>query len=55
MAAEYGYLSGDVLSGSGCLRIAVSPTEAKVDYLLSDGNELDSTIAYSYTLRPERY
>lgn len=54
MAAEYGYVSGDFLSGSGCLQITVSPNEAKVDYLLSDGNELDSTVARSYTLRPER-
>ncbi len=52
MAAEYGYHSGDFLSGSGCLRIAVSPSEAKIDYLLSDGNELDTTVAYSYTLAP---
>ena len=50
MAAEYGYRTGDFLSGSGCLRIAVSPSEAKVDYLLSDGNELDTTVAYSYKL-----
>ena len=50
MAAEYGYRTGDFLSGSGCLQIAVSPNEAKVDYLLSDGNELDTTVAYSYKL-----
>jgi hypothetical protein len=48
MATEYGYVSGDILSGSGCLQIAVSPNEAKVDYLLSDGNELDTTVAFSY-------
>lgn len=50
MAAEYGYVSGDILSGSGCLQIVVSPKEAKVDYLLSGGNELATMVAYSYTL-----
>jgi len=50
MAAEYGYRTGNFLSGSGCLRIAVSPSEATVDYLLSDGNASDTTVAYSYTL-----
>jgi hypothetical protein len=54
MAAEYGYDSGDILSGSGCLQIAVSAKETKVDYLLSNGIELDTTVAYSYTLIPER-
>ncbi len=52
MAAEYGYQSGDFLPGSGCLRIAISPEEATVDYLLSDGNDSDTTVAYSYTLTP---
>ena len=52
MAAEYGYQTGDFLSGSGCLRIAISPEEATVDYLLSDGNKSDITVAYSYTLTP---
>ena len=53
MAADYGYDSGDILSGSGCLRIAVSPDESTVDFLLSDGNDLDTTVAYSYTLTLE--
>jgi len=53
MAAEYGYRSGEFLSGSGCLRISVSPDEAAVDYLLSDGNDSDTNVAFSYTLKPE--
>ena len=52
MAAEYGYVSGDILSGSGCLQIVVSPKETKVDFLLSGGNELGTMVAYSYTLTP---
>ena len=52
MAADYGYLSGDILSGSGCLQIVVSPEETKVDYVLSDGNESDATVAFSYALKP---
>jgi hypothetical protein len=34
-AAEYGYLSGIILGGSGHLRVTVSPKEASVDYVSS--------------------
>ncbi|TWU39784.1 metallophosphoesterase family protein [Novipirellula artificiosorum] len=52
MATDYGYQTGEFLSGSGCLRIAISPKKAIVDFLLSDGNGSDTTTAYSYTLTP---
>ena len=52
MAAEYGYNSGDILSGSGCLRILVSPEKTKVDYVLCDGDESDATVAFSDGVPP---
>ena len=42
---EYGYQQGVILPGSGYLRLTVSDTEVKVDYVRPD-----RTVAYSYKL-----
>jgi hypothetical protein len=34
-AAEYGYVAGDILGGSGHVRVTVTPNKAKIDYILS--------------------
>lgn len=34
-AAEYGYVQGDILAGSGHMRVTVSPEAATIDYVLS--------------------
>jgi predicted phosphodiesterase len=44
-AVEYGYKSGVILSSSGYLRVTVSPTEAKVEYVRPD-----KSVAHSYVL-----
>ncbi len=46
-AAEYGYLSGDVLGGPGHLRVTVAPDGVKVDYVRSEGGQ----VSYSYTIK----
>jgi len=47
-AAEYGYLSGDILGGPGHIRVTVGPEKVTVDYVCSDGGQ----VAYSYTIQP---
>jgi predicted phosphodiesterase len=47
-AAEYGYLSGDVLGGPGHIRVMVSPNGVTVDYVRSEGGQVN----YSYTIQP---
>ena len=55
-AAEYGYLEGDVLAGSGHMRLTVSPDATTIDYILSvlprdegpNGN--NGGVAYSYSI-----
>lgn len=47
-AAEYGYLSGDLLGGPGHIRVTVSPEQVTVDYVRSEGGQVD----YSYTIQP---
>jgi hypothetical protein len=44
------YQSGDILSNSGHVRVTVSPTEVKVDYIRSYLDRPDE-LAYSYSLR----
>lgn len=44
---EYGYQQGVILPSSGYLRLTVSDTEVKVDYV-----HPDRTVAYSYRLSP---
>jgi len=57
-ATEYGYVEGEILAGSGHLRVSVSPQEAVVDFILSvlpedeRGNQRNAAVAYSYTLTP---
>jgi hypothetical protein len=56
-ATAYGYLSGEILSSSGYLRIRVSATQARVEYvkvyLPGLGTGLQTgTVAASYTLTP---
>ena len=47
-AAEYGYLSGDVLGGPGHIRVMVSPNGVTADYVRSEGGYVD----YSYIIQP---
>jgi hypothetical protein len=47
-AAEYGYLSGDILGGPGHIRVTVSPNGVTVDYVSST----DGQVIYSYTIQP---
>jgi hypothetical protein len=55
-AKEYGYVTGDVLGGPGHLRIAVSSSQVKIDYVRSYLPEDENTqrkngkVDYSYTL-----
>jgi len=57
-AREYGYVEGEILAGSGHLRVSVSPQEAVVDFVLSvlpedeRGSQRNAAVAYSYTLTP---
>jgi predicted phosphodiesterase len=44
-AAEYGYVNGTILGGSGHLRVKVSPRETAVAYVRTDG-----TVAHSYVI-----
>jgi len=44
-AAEYGYGNGVILGSSGHLRIVVSPSQAKVDYIRPD-----RSVAHSYVI-----
>jgi hypothetical protein len=48
-AAEYGYTNGVILPSSGHIRVAVSATQAKAEYIHTDG-----TIAHSYVIAPAR-
>lgn len=48
-AAEYGYRDGALLGGSGHIRIAVSETGIRADYVLSDGS-----IAHTYAVPAAR-
>ena len=56
LAADYGYVHGDVLSGSGHLRATVTPTTVTVDYvrayLAADVNSgrRNGEVAYRYTI-----
>jgi hypothetical protein len=55
-AAEYGYKSGTILSSAGHLRVTVSDSEAKVDYVRAvlpkdeTGQRKSGQIGYTYTL-----
>jgi len=47
-AEEYGYLSGDIVPGSGYLKVSVSSEEAVVDFIQSGPDE----VVYSYSIAP---
>jgi hypothetical protein len=49
-AAEYGYLSGDILGGSGHLRVSVSSIGVTVDFIRSVLDKSDE-LAFSYTIK----
>ncbi|MFC1597427.1 hypothetical protein ACFL5Q_05755 [Planctomycetota bacterium] len=55
-AREYGYVEGEILAGSGHLRVSVSPQEAVVDFILSvlpedeRGSQRNAAVAYSYSI-----
>ena len=56
-AQEYGYIHGDVLGGSGYVRVKVGEGAARVDYVLSlsprdeTGTRKNGAVAYSYSVR----
>lgn len=59
-ASEYGYVTGELLGGSGHLRVRVAPGQATVEYVRSclpederDGRQNGGVVA-SYELRPPR-
>ena len=46
-AAEYGYVSGKTIGGSGVLKITTNSTSIKVDFIRSDGSTADSYVKNS--------
>jgi predicted phosphodiesterase len=56
-AQEYGYVHGEVLGGSGFVRVKITGDEAIVDYVLSisareeAGSRKNGAVAYSYRVR----
>jgi len=51
-AAEYGYRSGALLGGSGCLRVRVMLGQTTVEYRCCGGREFK--IAHSYAITASR-
>jgi hypothetical protein len=57
-AADYGYLSGDILGGPGHLRVTVSPEQVTVDYVRSylpqdeKSGQQNGQVDYTYTIIP---
>ena len=55
-AKEYGYVSGDVLGGPGHLRVTVSPSNVKVEYVRSylpkdeDAQRKNGQVDYTYII-----
>ena len=55
-AGEYGYVTGELLGGSGHMRVTVSPDHAVVDYVLSvllgdeRGSRKNGSVAHSYSV-----
>lgn len=60
-AEVYGYLEGDILGGTGYLRITVSPDEANVEYVLTRKPATETPehpngeVVHSYTLKASDY
>ncbi len=46
-AVEYGYVNGDVVAGSGHLRVEVTPGQVSVDFVRAEAGQVD----YSYTIK----
>jgi hypothetical protein len=46
-AAEYGYVSGKTIGGSGFLKITTNSSSIKVDFVRSDGSIADSYVKNS--------
>lgn len=57
LASEYGYISGNVIAGSGYLRVMVSEMQAQVDFvrihLDQNGNQIQE-IGYTYSIDPQQ-
>jgi hypothetical protein len=57
-AEEYGYIHGDVLGGSGYIRVEISGKKAKVDYILAvlprdeTASRRNGAAAHSYAIEP---
>ena len=47
-AAEYGYVTGEAITGAGHVRVTVTPEQITVDFVLAE----DGQVAYSYTISP---
>lgn len=47
-AAEYGYVSGELLGGPGHLRVTVAPEKVTVEYIRTK----DGQVAHSYAIQP---
>jgi hypothetical protein len=48
--APYGYIHGDISSGSGYLRIVVSPSKVNVDYMRTASERPGGEVARAYTV-----
>jgi len=52
-ATEYGYVSGDVLSSPGYVRVTVEPEQVKIEYVQTAvSGQTNGQVAYAYTLAP---
>lgn len=49
---EYGYKSGEILGGTGYLRVKVAPGGAKVEYMRTSSASKNGAVACSYTISP---
>jgi predicted phosphodiesterase len=47
-AAEYGYVDGDVIAGTGHVRVTVAPNQVTVDFVRADVGQ--GQVDYSYTI-----
>jgi len=46
-AAEYGYINGDVIAGTGHLRVTVAPEQVTVDFVRAD----EGQVIYLYIIK----
>lgn len=58
MAADYGYVQGDVLGSSGILRVSVSPQQVTIDYVRAylaqdeKAGQKNGQVDFTYTILP---